>query len=131
MTRNEILCLIEDLKTMCAHSEDIFFHGRSAETLVKEERTKVLYTIMTAAHCISRLLQLFDINESELVKYRNCRENLFNAGKQAALEKIAATLAEKDPEICLLHAMEWEDDGCCMDCVECVKNHFMKKRGAE
>lgn len=130
MTRNEILCLIEDLKTICSHSNGIYFQGRY-ETIIKEERSKVLYTLMTAAHCISRLLLLFDMTESELDKYRNCREDLFNAGKQAALEKIAATLAKKDPGICLLYAMEWEDEGCCMDCVECVKNHFMKKRGAE
>ena len=130
MTRNEILCLIEDLKTISAHSNTIYFQGRS-ETHIKEERTKVLYTIMTAAHCISLLLKLCDITENELYKYRTCREDLFNAGKQAALEKIAATLAKKDPEICLLYAMEWEDEGCCMDCVECVKNHFTKKRSAE
>jgi hypothetical protein len=69
MTRNEIFCLIEDLKTMCAHSNNIYFQGRS-ETHIKEERQKVLYTLMTAAHCISLLLKLCDIKENELDKYR-------------------------------------------------------------
>ena len=52
-------------------------------------------------------------------------------GTQAALEKIASTLTPREPEICLLYAMQWEDDGCCMDCVECVKNHFKEKGDAE
>lgn len=50
-------------------------------------------------------------------------EKGFKDGMQAALEKIASTLTPRDPEICLLYAMQWEDDGCCMDCVECVKNY--------
>lgn len=58
-------------------------------------------------------------------------EKGFKDGMQAALEKIASELNQHDPEICLLYAMGWEDEGCCMDCVECVKNHFMKKEGAK
>lgn len=50
-------------------------------------------------------------------------EKGFKDGMQAALEKIASCLKPRDPEICLLYAMQWEDDGCCMDCVECVKKH--------
>lgn len=50
-------------------------------------------------------------------------EKGFKDGMQAALEKIASTLTPRNPEICLLYSMQWEDDGCCLDCVECVKKH--------
>ena len=67
------------------------------------------------------------VNKEELLRAlmydRQQYEKGFKDGMQASLEKIASTLTPRDPEICLLYAMQWEDDGCCMDCVECVKTH--------
>lgn len=50
-------------------------------------------------------------------------EKGFKDGVFATLEKIAASVTQKDPEICLLYAMEWTDNGCCLNCAECVKAH--------
>ncbi len=59
-------------------------------------------------------------------------EKGFNDGMQAVLLKIAECANAKEAEICLLHCMGWEDDGCCIDCVECVRNHCENKtRGSE
>lgn len=67
------------------------------------------------------------VNKEELLRAlmydRQQYEKGFKDGMQAALEKIASALTRRDPEICLLYAMQWEDDGCCLDCVECVKKH--------
>lgn len=51
-------------------------------------------------------------------------ETGFKDGMKNALLKIAADANAKEVEICLLHHMKWEDDGCCLDCVECVKRHL-------
>ena len=75
------------------------------------------------------------VNKEELIRAlmydRQQYEKGFKDGMQAALEKIAATLTKRDPEICLLYAMEWEDDGCCIDCVECVKKHLDNTAGGD
>jgi hypothetical protein len=28
-----------------------------------------------------------------------------------------------DSNLCIQSLMEWDDDGCCLDCIECIKNH--------
>ena len=67
------------------------------------------------------------VDKAELIRAliydRQQYEKGFKEGVQAALEKVAAAAVAKDAEICLLHVMKWKDDGCCLDCVECVKKH--------
>ena len=41
-----------------------------------------------------------------------------------ALTDIAERLNKSDPEICIQCLMGWDDNGCCLDCVKCVKTHF-------
>lgn len=67
------------------------------------------------------------VNKEELIRAlmydKQQYENGFKDGMQAALLKIAKCANAKEAGICLLYCMNWEDDGCCLDCVECVKKH--------
>lgn len=68
MTRNEIFLLIEELKKLCAHSNTIYFQGKS-ETHIKEERQTVLYTLMSAAQFLNELLKICELREHQLIEY--------------------------------------------------------------
>lgn len=49
----------------------------------------------------------------------------YKQGECDALIAIAKWYKEEcnDSSLCIQSLMEWDDDGCCLDCIECIKNH--------
>ena len=93
------------------------------EIMYGEMRSKIENAVYTAIQDVG-----IKVNKEQLISAlmydRHQYESGFKDGMRAALLQVARSLTEKYPEICLLHALKWKDDGCCMDCVECVKTHM-------
>lgn len=49
----------------------------------------------------------------------------YKQGECNALLAIAKWYKEEcsDTNLCIQSLMGWDDDGCCLDCAECIKNH--------
>ena len=92
------------------------------EIMYGEMRSKIENAVYTAIQDVG-----IKVNKDQLISAlmydRHQYEAGFKDGMRAALLQVARSLNEKDPEICLLHAMKWKDEGCCMNCTECVKNY--------
>lgn len=98
---------------LCINNCDLFSALMYDRIIGVIEATPTIETVVLCKKCSD------DYLNSDRQQY----EKGFKDGMQEALKKIVATLNPKSPEICVLYAMQWIDEGCCMDCFECIKNH--------